>query len=663
MEDPTVMDSEDIEHVPETQEQRQPTPPPTAEDNPNLWGCLQRYPGNRLVPQQRYDLYKDRPEVTIGRDPRNTICIPNSTKAEGTSVSAFHAKIRWGGVQNGVSQVTIEDNASKNRTFVEGARVRPGIPRTLKHEAEISFAMPQIPPPGNTTMQDFRFIYHDLASPKRGVLEDYQLQEEVGFGCFARVYKAYNRQGNLFAVKSISGDNSLKLRWNTEGQTMTSHEISVKREIDIMKKLDHPNVCRLRDHFWNADGSIDLVLDYIAGGDLYTFINRYNGLSERMTKHLMRQLCEALAFIHSNNITHRDLKPDARSSLFHVSDLAKHDPQNILLTTDRPPVLKIADFGLAKMVDYTTRLQSICGTPMYLAPEFVLHMFHQTGYHMHIDCFAAGGISYNCIRAMRAIYSDLPEGPYLLEHVKLDRTIDWASLDHHILSIDQEGYPVYLSSEGRRFIRGLMDIDPKSRMNMSEALEHAWFHFDQADSYIPPPIDACDELTSSLQDVTMQTSGAPEDEADSRDVTPNTSRRNATITPAHLFPQEAELAAPGLMLLQNKGRALERQRDVLERARQSQQLPSREVIQQAQLAAEADSLRGAEVCAEAGPSGASKRKHSALTPPAGDTGTARNTPLRNQASPTPEPLMKKGKNVDPDEMDFSPGKKRLGRRR
>lgn len=39
---------------------------------------------------------------------------------------------------------------------------------------------------------------------------------------------------------------------------MTSHEISVKREIDIMKKLDHPNVCRLRDHFWNADGSIGL---------------------------------------------------------------------------------------------------------------------------------------------------------------------------------------------------------------------------------------------------------------------------------------------------------------------------------------------------------------------------------------------------------------------
>ncbi|KAJ6538802.1 kinase-like domain-containing protein [Mycena vulgaris] len=626
---------------PETQEQRQPTPPPPEETNPKLWGYLQRYPGNRLVPQERYDLYKDRPEVTIGRDPRNTIVIPNGT-------SGFHAKLRWGGVQNGVSQVTIEDNASKNRTYVEGTRVRPGIPRALKNEAEISFALAQEPPPGDTTMQDFRFIYYDLASPKRGVLEEYQIQDEVGFGCYARVYKAYNKQGNVFAVKAIAANKSSKLRWTSLDESLTQpteHEYAVQREIDIMKSLDHPNVCRLQTHFWNADGSIDLVLEYMNGGSLFDFIVKHDGLSERMTKHLMRQLCEALAFIHSHNITHRDLKPE-----------------NVLLTMDRPPVLKIADFGLAKLVDSTARLQTICGTPMYLAPEFIAHMFKlfNSGYHIHIDCFAVGAIAYNCITALRPIYSNIPEGPYLLKHVKVDRAIDWVSFDQHILGSDKEGYPTYLSTEGRRFIRRLMEHDPQTRMTMAAALEHAWLRFDQADLYTPPPTDAdtCEELTSSLQEVTMHT--RPDAQTDSRGATPTARSRNPTSTSTPV--SSAHSAAAGPLALRTTGRALERQSDVLERARQSQQLfePPLEEIHDAQLA-----TRGAEAGAEDGPSGANKRKYSALTPPPMENtaGSARNTPLRSlQPSPSPEPAMKKGKSVDPDGMDVSP-KKGLGRRR
>jgi hypothetical protein len=68
----------DVEHLPETQEQHQPTPSP-REHNASLWGYLQRYPDNRLVPLPRYDLHKNYPVVTIGRDPRNTICIPHTT--------------------------------------------------------------------------------------------------------------------------------------------------------------------------------------------------------------------------------------------------------------------------------------------------------------------------------------------------------------------------------------------------------------------------------------------------------------------------------------------------------------------------------------------------------------------------------------------------------
>jgi serine/threonine/tyrosine protein kinase RAD53 len=102
-----------------------------------------------------------------------------------------------------------------------------------------------------------------------------------------------------------------------------------------MEHLRHPNICQLREVFWNANGSIgsllppslpsflpdlnadlirrvDLVLELIKGGDLLDYILRNEGLSEDVTKHIVYQLCQALAYIHEKGITHRDLKPEVR---------------------------------------------------------------------------------------------------------------------------------------------------------------------------------------------------------------------------------------------------------------------------------------------------------------------------------------------------------------
>ncbi|KAJ7782480.1 kinase-like domain-containing protein [Mycena maculata] len=612
-----------------TQEEQEWAPPLRATPDPDLWGYLQRYPGNTLVPEERYYLYRNQPEVTIGRAPTSAIRIPSPK-------SATHATLRWEGVHNGVSRVTIEDSGSKNHTFVDGTVLKARLPRAIKHEAEISFAQPQPPPPGNTTMEDFRFTFHDLASPKRGVVLEYDIQEELGRGCYGQVFKAYaRRDGSVFAVKCIGAVKSLKLEWNERGETVSNHplEIQIRREIDIMKTLDHPNICRLQTYYWNADKSVDIVLEYMAAGDLGAFITVHGGLSERMTKHLMRQLCEALAFIHSHNITHRDLKPE-----------------NTLLTTDKPPVLKLADFGLAKLVDPAVRMTTICGTPMYLAPEFVLHMINNTGYNFTIDVWACGIVMHACIACLRALFLDMPEGSFRMEDVRPDRRIDWASLDEKVLGVDKEGYATYLSSEGRRFIRGLLEWQPESRLTMARALKHKWLRYDRADSYAPPASDACDELSSSLEDVTMRTDAAPSPRADDADVTPNATRRHATEPPAQDM-------APGLTRLKNKGRLLERQSEMLARAPQSQTLyrPLAEQIERAQ------ELPIGPTCSEPGLSGANKRKRAPLTPPAGDTGTVQNTPFRT-VSPSPGPVLKRGRSVKPDEMDVSPQKK-IERRR
>ncbi|KAJ7680969.1 kinase-like domain-containing protein [Mycena polygramma] len=634
----------EVEYIPETQEQQQPTPSPPEERDPNLWGYLLRYPGNKFVPKERYDLRKDCPVVTIGRDPRNTICIPHP-------MSNVHATMRWEGVKNGVSHVTIEDQGSKNHTYIESVKINTV--RLVKDEAEISFSCAQVPPPGNP-MKDFRFIYHDLASPARGVLVKLKLAEVIGSGCFGKVYKAYDRKdGSVFAVKSIQKDKSVQEQWNNAGVTVISEQrLVMEREVAMLKEFAHPNILSMRDHFWNADGSIDIVLDYMDGGDLFDFVRTNNGLSERMTKHLARQLCDALAFIHSKNVAHRDLKPE-----------------NILLSKDRPPILKIADFGLSKFVDAGARLVSICGTPMFLAPEFALHRLHGTGYGILLDCFALGGIIYGCLTILRALFSNLPEGVPLMEHVTPDRTIDTRALEQVVLGSDKEGYPIYLSSAGRSFVLGLLESDPERRLTMAQALQHEWFAPNQADAYtLPPTSTTCEELTSSLQEVTMKTAvPAP--------------TRNATATPASSQNTEAEAGsfevdtdmAPGLTRLKNKGRALERQSEVLDRALRSQQLfgPSEEMISAARLAATAGPVAPLEACGVAG--GSNKRKYSAVVP----TG---NPALRRTASPgddsgteddsEEEPAPKKGKaiakslnDVQDSKMNVSPRKlvRRVGR--
>ncbi|KAF7376156.1 Pkinase-domain-containing protein [Mycena sanguinolenta] len=519
----------------QTQEQIQPTPePPQERPHPNLWGyLLLRFPGN---------------------------------------------------------------------TLVEGTRVKPNVLRRLKDGYEVSFVQPVAPPPGDTTMRDFPstwlgFTFHDLASPVRALLKEYELLEKVGSGSFADVYKILDKESSkVFAVKAIRANSSGPYKLRDEG-TITVQELEVQREIELMKTLDHPNVCRLVDQFWNADGSFDLVLEYVAGGNLSTFIKKGDGLSERMTKRLMRQLCEAVAFFHSKNVVHRDLKPE-----------------NILLTGDSPPNLKIADFGIGNwLISPETKLRTICGTPMYLAPELALHMDlaldpniglkKAPGYGKEVDCFSSGVVCYECIAAR------LPPDP----------TADWNVLDTRVIGTDKEGYHVYFSSAGRDFVRGLMKKDPAQRLTMAQALQHEWFRY--AEPYSPPSTtETCDELTSSFREVTVQT---PEQEA-------------ATSNPHSS------------------------QRDVVERARLSQSLsePSPEL----QIVQPSFSTPGAaciQADTEAEFSEGNKRKFAAL---ALDTVMPSNIPLRQgrtaSLSPLPEPVTKKAKSVGPVVSPAKSGRRR-----
>jgi serine/threonine/tyrosine protein kinase RAD53 len=103
-----------------------------------------------------------------------------------------------------------------------------------------------------------------------------------------------------------------------------------------------------------------LVLEYVPGGDLLDYILKNNGVSEEQARDIVLQTCEALAYCHGRGITHRDLKPEVRTAPLIAQTHSQTDhilSQNILLTNDNPPMIKVADFGLAKVVDSQTMLR------------------------------------------------------------------------------------------------------------------------------------------------------------------------------------------------------------------------------------------------------------------------------------------------------------------
>jgi len=99
--------------------------------------------------------------------------------------------------------------------------------------------------------------------------------------------------------------------------------------------------------------------------------------AEYEVQRMAAQICHAVAYVHSQGITHRDLKPE-----------------NVMITNTYPPNCKVADFGLAKLVDDGTFLKTMCGTPAYLAPEVMLRPSVNQSYDHRVDSWSLGVIFY-----------------------------------------------------------------------------------------------------------------------------------------------------------------------------------------------------------------------------------------------------------------------------
>eukprot|EP00462_Mataza_sp_D1_P025643 CAMPEP_0175138064 /NCGR_PEP_ID=MMETSP0087-20121206/10145_1 /TAXON_ID=136419 /ORGANISM="Unknown Unknown, Strain D1" /LENGTH=276 /DNA_ID=CAMNT_0016420933 /DNA_START=284 /DNA_END=1111 /DNA_ORIENTATION=- len=202
-----------------------------------------------------------------------------------------------------------------------------------------------------------------------------------------------------------------------------------------MKKLQHPHIVRLFD-VNVTQRHVYLMLELCEGGDLAKVIKDKGAMSETRAQHYFKQLASGLLFLRSHNLIHRDLKP-----------------QNLLLTGDLE-ILKIADFGFARYIPENMLAATLCGSPLYMAPEIL----HHRKYDSTADLWSVGAILYEMVCG---------RPPYTgANHIELLKNIDT-----HPVSIPPQ---LGLSPSLCTLLLGLLQRNPKERMGFRDFFDHAW---------------------------------------------------------------------------------------------------------------------------------------------------------------------------------------------
>lgn len=257
----------------------------------------------------------------------------------------------------------------------------------------------------------------------------YELGATLGRGNFGLVKLAVNREtGEQFAVKIVKKEVLAD---------ETTANVEIKREIAIMKALDHNNIVALNDVLYSPK-RVFMVMELVRGGELFESIVKNGRQDEATARKYFHQLIDAVHYCHHRGVYHRDLKPE-----------------NLLLGENGE--LKITDFGFSAMKDYGAHLlHTNCGSPHYCAPE--VWSGTQDGYDgRKNDAWSCGIILFVMLTGKQPFFGD--DEDLLLEMVK-DGEVE---------------YPEYLSDGARDLIERLLERDPKKRYSLSKVKRHPWF--------------------------------------------------------------------------------------------------------------------------------------------------------------------------------------------
>ncbi|RDA85632.1 hypothetical protein CP532_3533 [Ophiocordyceps camponoti-leonardi (nom. inval.)] len=315
----------------------------------------------------------------------------------------------------------------------------------------------------------------------------YNITGILGKGAFAVVYRVTAKyDGRPYAAKEIE-----KRRFIKNGVL----DQKVENEMKIMRRVQHPNIVRYMENFeWN-NRLLIIIMELVPGGDLGKHVSECSPFSEPMTQDMAGQLLSALGYLHANNITHRDVKPD-----------------NILIDTMEPLQVKLTDFGLSKIVTEQTFLQTFCGTLLYCAPEVYTEYdeYDDKGirsrgkkprrargqrYSHAVDIWSLGGVLFFALTG---------SAPY-----PASKALSHSELLHNIMTTMLDIWPLQCcntSEHGIDFLHRMLQRRPEKRATIPELENHPW-QLTRQDTPVPES-QPYDQITDD------ETADAPDDEPD-----------------------------------------------------------------------------------------------------------------------------------------------------
>lgn len=258
--------------------------------------------------------------------------------------------------------------------------------------------------------------------------DKYVLKDLLGTGAFSQVRLAEVKDdpSHVVAIKII------------DKKALKGKEDSLENEIKVLRRLRHPNIVQLLDTYEDIE-RVYLVIELVTGGELFDRIVEKGSYTEKDAADLIRQVLEAVDYMHDQGVVHRDLKPE---NLLYFSQ-------------DEDSKIMISDFGLSKMED-SGIMATACGTPGYVAPEVLA----QKPYGKAVDVWSIGVIAYILLCGYPPFYDE-----------------NDANLFAQILKGEFEFDSPYwdeISDSAKDFIRQLMCVDVEKRYTCKQSLRHPW---------------------------------------------------------------------------------------------------------------------------------------------------------------------------------------------
>ena len=262
----------------------------------------------------------------------------------------------------------------------------------------------------------------------------YKIVKRLGDGSYGTVFSVVNIQTNAtVAMKKIE-----KVKENE------IDDLEIKNEIDILKKLDHPNIVKIYE-FYNTKNDFFIVTEYCKKGELYSYIK--NTYSEKQLAVLFYQVFSGLYYLHDNHILHRDLKLEN----IMISDIEKD-----LKTKEEYFWIKIIDFGTAKIFKKNKNEKAVVGSSYYIAPEVLKQKYNEK-----CDTWSVGVILYMLIVG-RAPF-DGKNDEEIIESIKIGQ---YNNIHPKLLA---------RSKEVQNLVSSLLERKISKRLSADEALNHPFF--------------------------------------------------------------------------------------------------------------------------------------------------------------------------------------------